>query len=73
MRRKLSRYGNNLALDIDKPILELLNITDSTELEITTDGESIIIAPIHKDKNIEENIKKNSKKYASVLKKLAKS
>jgi antitoxin component of MazEF toxin-antitoxin module len=45
MVKKLTRHGNSLALVIDKPILELLNITKDTPLEITTDGRSLIICP----------------------------
>ena len=45
MVKKLTRHGNSLALVIDKPILELLNIFPETPLEITTDGRRLIIAP----------------------------
>ncbi len=45
MLKKLARYGNSLALVLDKPILELLNIKDDTILKIKTDGISIIITP----------------------------
>lgn len=45
MLKKLARYGNSLALVLDKPILELLNIKDDTILKIKTDGTSIIITP----------------------------
>ncbi len=45
MVKKLTRHGNSLALVIDKPILELLNITKDTPLEISTDGRSLIISP----------------------------
>ncbi len=45
MRKTLSRYGNSLALIIDKLILELLNINDEAVLTITTDGTQIIIKP----------------------------
>jgi antitoxin component of MazEF toxin-antitoxin module len=44
MRKKLVKHGNSLALVIDKPILDLLNITAETELEITTDGSGLQIA-----------------------------
>ena len=47
MIKKLSKHGNSYALVIDKAILELLNITPDTELKIRTDGESIIIEPVH--------------------------
>jgi antitoxin component of MazEF toxin-antitoxin module len=46
MRKRLSTVGNSLGLVIEKPILELLNITKDTELEVVTDGTRIIVEPI---------------------------
>lgn len=46
MKKKLVRHGNSRALVIDKPILELLDIGEDTEVEITTDGEALIIRPL---------------------------
>lgn len=45
MIKKLSVVGNSLGLIIERPILELLDITKDTPLEIKTDGEVIIIRP----------------------------
>ena len=46
MVKRLQSVGNSSAVIIDKPILELLNITPDTELELTTDGERLIITPV---------------------------
>jgi antitoxin MazE len=46
MRKNLTHIGNSLGLVIEKPILELLNITQETELDMTTDGERLIIEPV---------------------------
>ena len=46
MIKTLSSHGNSAALIIDKPILELLEITLSTPLKIITDGKSLIISPV---------------------------
>jgi len=46
MRKNLSAIGNSLGLVIEKPILEMLNITRDTELEVTTDGTRLIIEPV---------------------------
>lgn len=46
MIKKLSPVGNSLGLIIERPILELLNITRDTPLEIRTDGEGLIIRPV---------------------------
>lgn len=45
MIKKLTRHGNSLALVIDKPILEILNISPDTPLHISTDGRSLTITP----------------------------
>ncbi len=46
MIKRLSRHGNSMALVIDRPILDLLNITADTHLEISTDGEVLTITPV---------------------------
>lgn len=46
MTKRLQTIGNSAGLIIDKPILELLKITPETELEISTDGERLIITPL---------------------------
>lgn len=49
MRKNLSVIGNSLGLVIEKPILELLNITRNTELEVTTDGTRLIVEPVREE------------------------
>lgn len=46
MVKKLTRVGNSLGVVIDRPILDLLKITDETPLEITTDGDGLHIRPL---------------------------
>ncbi len=43
MIKRLTRHGNSFALIIDRAILELLNITPDAELEISTDGQALLI------------------------------
>ena len=46
MIKNLVKHGNSYALVIDRPVMELLNITPDTPLEISTsDGKSLTIAP----------------------------
>ena len=47
MVKRLQAIGNSSGVIIDKPILELLRITAETELEVSTDGERLIITPLH--------------------------
>jgi antitoxin component of MazEF toxin-antitoxin module len=46
MQKKLTAHGNSLALVIEKPVLQLLNITAETALNISTDGKSITVSPV---------------------------
>jgi antitoxin component of MazEF toxin-antitoxin module len=81
MIKKLSKHGNSLAILIDKPILELLNINENTYINVKTDGTNIIIEPVRQE-SATSAISENSKvqklyeelvdKYNSVLKKLSK-
>jgi antitoxin component of MazEF toxin-antitoxin module len=48
MRKRLSAVGNSLGIVIEKPILELLDIDRNTELDMSTDGERLIIEPIRR-------------------------
>jgi antitoxin MazE len=46
MIKKLSAVGNSLGFIIERPILELLRITKDTPLDVSTDGEALIIRPV---------------------------
>ncbi len=82
MIKKLSKYGNSWALLIDKPILDLLKINETTNLQIRTDGTCLIIEPVniqHREKSLissEEKLQNLYEelviKYGSALKKLSK-
>jgi antitoxin MazE len=50
MAKTLTRNGNSLALTIDKPILEATGIDADPQLEISTDGDVIIISPVRSKK-----------------------
>lgn len=73
--KKLTRHGNSFALVIEKPILELLGIDDTTLLQISTpDGASIMVTPLKpksQERRFASSLKKINQKYGSTLKKLA--
>jgi len=46
MIKTLTPIGNSLGLIIERPILNLLDIDRDTELEITTDGKTLMIQPV---------------------------
>jgi antitoxin component of MazEF toxin-antitoxin module len=73
MIKKLVQHGNNAALVIDKPIMEMLHITNETLFELSVDGKNIILSPqieYNQEKNILDSLERINKKYANVLKKL---
>lgn len=73
MRKKLSAVGNSFGLVIEKPILELLNIDRDTELEMTTDGERLIIEPVRTGKkSLRASAERIMKKHEATFRKLAK-
>jgi len=74
MVKTLIKHGNSYALVIDKPILELLRVTPDTPLELTTNGETLIIAPIRdakRQRRLQEAIEKINRQYGDDLKRLA--
>jgi hypothetical protein len=46
MIKKLVKHGNSQCIVIDKAILDLLNWTSETRLEITTDGDKLFVRPL---------------------------
>lgn len=74
MIKRLTKHGNSLALVIDRPVLDLLEIDDQTPLSVTTDGERLIIAPVKdeiKQEAFREAVAEGRRKYGKMLKRLA--
>ena len=74
MIKTLTRHGNSWALVIDKPVLELLKIDPEAPLELSTDGQTLIVAPADTGKRkakFKAALEKTNKRYSKVLKKLA--
>ena len=74
MTKTLIKHGNSLALVIDKPILELLQINPETPLELTTDGDRLLVSPVRDRKRrqrLRTSLAKINRKYGNDLKRLA--
>lgn len=74
MQKMLIRHGNSLALVIDKPILELLQITQDTPLEISTDGNHLLVRPCRdsaREKKLRDSLTAINGKFSDDLRKLA--
>lgn len=76
MIKRLQVIGNSAGIIIDKPVLELLGITQDTDLELTTDGTSLIITPKRGRSQRSERVAgvqaRVLKKHANTFQKLAK-
>ncbi len=74
MQKTLIKHGNSLALVIDKPILEMLQITPDTRLELTTNGDAILVTPVRDTKRqarLRAALAKINDQFGDDLKKLA--
>lgn len=74
MIKSLSRHGNSLALIIDRAVLDLLRIDAETQLDISTDGQVLIIAPVRDPERrarFEQSLAQTNRKYGRMLKRLA--
>ena len=74
MNKKLTKHGNSLALVIEKPILDLLQINADTPLELTTNGDAILITPVRakrRQQRLKAALEKINQTYADDLERLA--
>jgi antitoxin component of MazEF toxin-antitoxin module len=74
MRKTLTKHGNSLALVIDKPILGLLDIDAETPLEITTNGDALIVQPVREEPRqarLDASLARLNEGFAPALRKLA--
>lgn len=74
MSKRLSRSGNSLALVIDRPLLEALEIDADTELELSTDGDVLVVTPVRDGKRkrrVADQVAEAHEQYAGVFRRLA--
>ncbi len=74
MIKKLTKHGNSYALVIDKPVLELLKIDPEAPLELSTDGQTLIVCPAAAPKRkakFKAALAKTNRRFDRALKRLA--
>jgi len=74
MIKKLTKHGNSMALVIERSVLDLLKIDNDTPVEISTDGNVLIVAPVQDEARaakFREALERTNRKYGRALKKLA--
>ena len=74
MVKTLTKTGNSLALVLDRPLLEATRIDADTPLEISTDGDVIVITPVREAERVQKfraGVESINARYAGVFRKLA--
>lgn len=74
MRKKLTRTGNSLALVLDRALLEVTGIRATTPLEVSTDGEVIVVSPVRparRTERLRKVMERAHGRYAGTFRRLA--
>jgi antitoxin component of MazEF toxin-antitoxin module len=74
MRKKLTRTGNSVALVLDRDLLSAAGLDAGATVEVSTDGEVIVISPVRGARRT-ERLKKvmalAHERYAGAFRRLA--
>lgn len=74
MHKRLTRSGNSLALVIDRPLLAALGIDADVELELSTDGDVLVVTPRRdpqRKRKVAELVAEAHEQYGGVFRRLA--
>ena len=74
MIKTLQKHGNSMALVIEEPMMEALGIEEDTPLQVTVNGNALVITPANVGvgpKRMKHAIKELRKRYGPMLKRLA--
>ncbi|MBI4636962.1 MAG: AbrB/MazE/SpoVT family DNA-binding domain-containing protein [Candidatus Rokubacteria bacterium] len=74
MIKKLTKTGNSLALVLDKRLLDMAGIDARTPLEVSTDGQVIVISPVRAKRRVarlKTVVAEAHRQYGGVFRRLA--
>ena len=74
MVKRLTRTGNSLALVLDKVLLDQAGIDADTALEVSTNGQVIVISPVRQKRRVtrfKKIVTEAHQKYGGVFRRLA--
>jgi len=74
MKKKLTRTGNSVALVLDRDLLEAAGLEAGATVEVSTDGEVIVISPVRGARRTERLRKVMARahdRYAGAFRRLA--
>ena len=74
MMKHLTKTGNSLALVLDRLLLEATGIDADTPLDVSTDGDVILISPVREPERaakLRAGVERLHRRYAGVFRRLA--
>jgi antitoxin component of MazEF toxin-antitoxin module len=74
MKKRLTRTGNSVAIVLEKPLLEAVGIEPDSEVEISTNGDVIVITPVRDERRhrkLKKILDELDEQYAGVFRRLA--
>ena len=74
MIKKLTRTGNSVALVLDKPLLEELGLDENAEVELSTNGQVLVVTPKRnpaRERKFRKAVEKINRKYAGLFRRLS--
>jgi antitoxin component of MazEF toxin-antitoxin module len=74
VEKALIRFGNSPAIRFDKPVLDLPQITANMKIDLTTNGDAILLIPLRnrtRQSRIQTALQKINDKFGDDLRKLA--
>lgn len=74
MVKRLTRQGNSVAIVLDRPILEAAELEEGQEVEVSTDGDVIVITPVRsksRQAKLRTVVNRLHEKYAGAFRRLA--
>ena len=74
MQKKLTRTGNSVALVLDKPLLEQLGLDENSEVELSTNGDVLVMTPVRdrgRRRKLHKILDELDEQYGGVFNRLA--
>jgi len=75
MKKRLVKHGNSRALVIDKALLEVMNLADDDEVQISINGDQLIVTPVRGEdegqKRFEQAVERTVEQYDDLFRRLA--
>ena len=74
MIKKLTRTGNSVVLVLDEPLLEELGLDENAEVELSTNGQVLVVTPRRdpaRERRFRKSVSKINEKYASLFRRLS--